>query len=94
MRAADVALYHAKDLGRGRVVTFDGALDKIRRDTMVMEQHLRATLMGEGIEVRYQPLVGASDQKICGVEALARWTALRSVRSPRTSSSPSPSAPV
>lgn len=74
MRAADVALYHAKDLGRGRVVTFDGALDKIRRDTMVMEQHLRATLMGEGIEVRYQPLVGASDQKICGVEALARWT--------------------
>jgi diguanylate cyclase (GGDEF)-like protein len=74
MRAADVALYHAKDLGRGRVVTFDGDLDRQRRDSLMMEEHLRVTLAGPGIEVVYQPLISATDQKICGVEALARWT--------------------
>ncbi|KQR71635.1 putative bifunctional diguanylate cyclase/phosphodiesterase [Rhizobium sp. Leaf341] len=74
MRAADVALYRAKDLGRGRIVTFDSELEQRRRDDMTMEQYLKKTLETDGIEVFYQPLFRSNDQSICGVEALARWS--------------------
>lgn len=74
MRAADVALYRAKDLGRGRVVTFDQELQQRRREGQTMEQFLNKTLNEEGIDVVYQPLVRTSDQSVCGVEALARWS--------------------
>ncbi len=73
MRTADVALYQAKDLGRGRTVIYEQALDAKRREQAILEHQLRRTLTRDGIDVHYQPLVDADSFAIRGVEALARW---------------------
>ena len=73
MRAADVALSWAKTRGRGRVVLFDPDHDA--------EESARAGLLaqlGDGVArgefcLHYQPLVGLTDGRVRGVEALVRW---------------------
>ncbi len=74
MRTADIALYQAKDSGRGRTVVYEQALDAVRNERAMLEAELRQTLSGEGIDIKYQPLVDAGSQEIQGVEALARWS--------------------
>ena len=72
-RKADSALYEAKK-ARNRWVLYDDALDAAIAHRREVELALRETLhTGEGFSCHYQPLVRASDGKIVGVEALARW---------------------
>ncbi|OJF96160.1 diguanylate cyclase [Rhizobium sp. 58] len=75
IRRADIALYRAKDLGRGITVEFEDAFDVDTKVQDRLEHLLRQTLAGNGIDVAYQPLVEAGSGAICGVEALARWQA-------------------
>lgn len=68
-RAADSAMYHAKDLGRNRAQTFatrDETLDRVR-----MEEELRLALRRGNLVVHYQPKV-RTDRKVVGFEALVR----------------------
>jgi EAL domain-containing protein (putative c-di-GMP-specific phosphodiesterase class I) len=44
-------------------------IDKIR-----LETHLREALAGNGLELRYQPLLHVPTGRIAGYEALVRWT--------------------
>jgi diguanylate cyclase (GGDEF)-like protein len=68
-RAADAAMYHAKDLGRDRLEAFatrNETLDRVR-----MEQEVRLALRNGYFVVYYQPKVSA-DRKVVGFEALVR----------------------
>ena len=72
---ADVAMYRAKQLGRGGQVTlFDvdrmGGRSAGRLDLDSALHH--AVERGE-VEVYFQPLVRLDDQRVVGVEALLRW---------------------
>ncbi|WP_082499493.1 EAL domain-containing protein [Rhizobium sp. Leaf391] len=73
MRTADIALYQAKDFGRGMTVFYDQALGSVLDEQSLLEEQLRQTLCNEGIDVRYQPLVDARSHSLRGVEVLARW---------------------
>ena len=73
LRDADVAMYAAKSLGKGRYEVF---ADRMHRE-VVERQHLGSDLQqalarGE-LEVHYQPLVALDSQSVVGVEALLRW---------------------
>ena len=73
-RRADVALYRAKNDGRGcwRIYTPDLDVDIQRRQRM--EADLREALTsGVGLEVHYQPIACLTSGLIHGFEALARW---------------------
>ncbi|TCQ17232.1 putative bifunctional diguanylate cyclase/phosphodiesterase [Rhizobium sp. PP-CC-3G-465] len=76
IRRADIALYRAKDLGRGITVEFEEGFDEDAKTQAELEHQLRETLANDGIDVAYQPLVHADSGEICGVEALARWRTL------------------
>jgi diguanylate cyclase (GGDEF)-like protein len=68
-RAADAAMYCAKDSGRCRLETFstrNEILDRVR-----MDEELRLALREGYFEVHYQPKVGAN-RKPSGFEALVR----------------------
>ena len=73
IRRADVALYCAKENGRGQVVFYDAALDNDRDKLRDAEFRLKSAIAQEEIGIAFQPLVSATDGRIAGVEALARW---------------------
>lgn len=73
LRQADVALYRAKEAGRGRFAFFEPEMDAALRLRKGLERDLRAALDNEALKVAYQPLTDAKGV-IVGVEALARWT--------------------
>ncbi|ENZ81179.1 MULTISPECIES: EAL domain-containing protein [Caulobacter] len=72
LRQADVALYRAKEAGRGRFAFFEPEMDAALRLRKSLERDLRAALEHDELTVAYQPLTDARGEMV-GVEALARW---------------------
>jgi diguanylate cyclase (GGDEF)-like protein len=73
LRAADAALYGAKET-HGVVQFFQAGMgDKLWRDAALRED-LRSALLNGDIVAHYQPLVRLNDRVIVGFEVLARWT--------------------
>ncbi len=70
---ADLALYRAKQQGRGIVCFFSAEMDRATQDRRELERDLRAALDEDQITLAYQPVLSASTGQITSVEALARW---------------------
>lgn len=73
VRRADMALYKAKQAGKGRAFAYAPDLDAEREELACLEGQLRRAIADDAIKPVFQPLVSVASQKICGVEALARW---------------------
>ncbi|MDB5551807.1 MAG: diguanylate cyclase/phosphodiesterase [Rhizobium sp.] len=73
LRRSDLALYRAKELGRGIAISFEGSLDTDSRHAAELEHDIRAGLSRDEFSVAFQPLIDAKTGEISGVEALARW---------------------
>lgn len=73
LRRADMALYTAKEGGRGQAITFTADLDNDRLMAADLEDRLRKALERGEIQVAYQPLFDAKAGRVAGVEALAQW---------------------
>jgi diguanylate cyclase (GGDEF)-like protein/PAS domain S-box-containing protein len=73
IRHADIAMYAAKDAGRGhhQVFKYDMALEF--GELLALEGELRAALENEDFELHYQPEIDVDSRQIVGVEALLRW---------------------
>ncbi|SIQ13922.1 periplasmic sensor diguanylate cyclase/phosphodiesterase [Rhizobium sp. RU35A] len=74
LRRADMAMYRAKEEGRGRCCVYDPAMDAEREERNQLEIDLRRAIEQNEIMVAFQPVVDAQHLKLRGVEALARWT--------------------
>ena len=73
IRNADLALYAAKDGGRGRYHFFSDDLHSAAEERAKLEEDLRDAIAHGGLELFYQPVVHAQDNRIAGFEALLRW---------------------
>jgi diguanylate cyclase (GGDEF)-like protein/PAS domain S-box-containing protein len=73
MKAADTALYHVKESGRGRYSYFTYQMGEHADARMRMEYDLRLALMSEDFVLDYQPVVDTRDGHFRAVEALLRW---------------------
>ncbi|AJP74510.1 putative bifunctional diguanylate cyclase/phosphodiesterase [Sphingomonas hengshuiensis] len=73
MRAADVAMYHAKASGRGRAEHFTDALATRIAERAQLESDLRQAVDKDQFALVFQPQVSAVDGSIVGAEALLRW---------------------
>jgi predicted signal transduction protein with EAL and GGDEF domain len=73
IRDADVAMYRAKQRGRGRVEIFDDALRIAVQDRMQIQDELRRALTNGEIRAYFQPIVNGTTGVPGGFEALARW---------------------
>lgn len=73
LRDADVAMYAAKAAGKRQVAIFDPAMHAavVARHRLGLD--LSQAIAEEQVAVHYQPIVSLDDQRIIGVEALARW---------------------
>lgn len=73
LRQADIAMYKAKEAGRGRYAFFEVELDSAMQMRRELERDLRAALHNDQLEMVYQPQVDVEGH-IVGCEALMRWT--------------------
>ncbi|MGD9610643.1 MAG: EAL domain-containing protein [Desulfovibrionaceae bacterium] len=72
LRDADIAMYRAKEQGRGAMI-FDRRMHQEILDTMSLESELRQALSRGELFLHYQPIVSVHDGHIEGFEALVRW---------------------
>jgi diguanylate cyclase (GGDEF)-like protein/PAS domain S-box-containing protein len=70
---ADVAMYHAKELGRNTYQYLDAELAERRLRQHALETALRAALKEGQLRLHYQPIVRIDDGAVIGAEALLRW---------------------
>lgn len=73
MRRADLALYAAKQAGRGMIMPFEQSLDDSSRFRLSIEQGLRSAIADNGLQLVYQPIVQLDTLEVVGFEALVRW---------------------
>lgn len=73
IRNADLALYAAKDGGRGRFHFFSNDLHVEAEARAQLEQDLRDAIVKGELELYYQPVVHTASEEISGFEALLRW---------------------
>jgi len=73
MRHADLAMYRAKALGRGRVERYTPELAGAAEQAFGFGDDLRRALEQDELRLRYQPQVSLDDGRICGLEVLVRW---------------------
>jgi len=70
---ADVAMYHAKDTGRGDYQFFKPEMTAHALERRSLEGSLRLALAREEFVLHYQPKINLDTGTIIGVEALIRW---------------------
>jgi len=73
LRAADVALFHAKELGRNRFALYSPALYDAAAQRFRLEQSLRRAVENGDLLLMYQPQVVLHSFESTAVEALLRW---------------------
>jgi diguanylate cyclase (GGDEF)-like protein len=73
LRAADVALFRAKELGRNRFALYSPALYEATAQRFRLEQSLRRAVEAGDLLLMYQPQVALHSFESTGVEALLRW---------------------
>ena len=73
IKNADLAMYRAKDLGRGNFQLFTERMNQEVSRRLELENNLRRALERQEFEVFYQPKVDIVHGTIAGAEALVRW---------------------
>ncbi|MDQ4096941.1 MAG: EAL domain-containing protein [Actinomycetota bacterium] len=73
LRDAVVAMEHARQRGRGRVVLYDDSMRTDLTERLSVEHDLRLALEDGQLRLHYQPIVDLLSDSVVGVEALVRW---------------------
>lgn len=73
LKRADIAMYKAKEAGKGQMIFFDQPLNDTFTERMNIEKQLYHALDNNELEVFYQPQIDLGLNRVTGLEALLRW---------------------
>lgn len=73
LRSADLALYMAKDEGRGKALFFTPDMSHSVQARLNLARDLRLAIENNDLETRYQGQVHLTTGKVAGFETLVRW---------------------
>lgn len=73
LRDADIAMYRAKEKGKGRYEIFDEAMYIQALKAVELEHDLRLALKDNQFSLYYQPIFSLENNILSGFEALIRW---------------------
>ena len=74
LKAADMAMYQAKESGRNSYQLYSAATNARSMERLSMETQLRDAVARGEMSLAYQVKVDMTSATICGAEALIRWT--------------------
>jgi diguanylate cyclase (GGDEF)-like protein/PAS domain S-box-containing protein len=73
LRYADMAMYQAKQAGRGAYACYSSEMDRRVHENMRLHTRLKEALAQNILRLHYQPQVKMQSDALVGVEALLRW---------------------
>ena len=73
IRCADLALYNAKDEGRGRCARYNAAMQIEIDERRELERDLRTAIERGELAIAYQPIIDTATTQVIAHEALLRW---------------------
>ena len=73
MKAADVAMYYAKEKGRNNYQFFGADMNARAQERLSIETFLRLALRRGELILHYQPRISVATGELVGAEALLRW---------------------
>lgn len=73
LRYADMAMYQAKQMGRGGYACYSAKLENSAREKLQLHSLLKEAIEQGKLKLLYQPQVDINTSRIVGVEALLRW---------------------
>jgi diguanylate cyclase (GGDEF)-like protein/PAS domain S-box-containing protein len=74
VRSADLAMYSAKRQGPGLHCCFEASMNAGALKRLSMEAKLRTALANHELSLAFQPQFELATGRLCGMEALLRWT--------------------
>ena len=73
LRNADVAMYRAKDGGKGRFAIYEAGMHTAAVQRLELRSEIERAVSGGELAVVYQPIIDLGRELITGAEALVRW---------------------
>ncbi|MCF8474864.1 MAG: EAL domain-containing protein [Emcibacter sp.] len=73
IRMADVALYQAKNEGKGGYRLYNPKMDSKAKSDRQIEMDLEKAIKNDELILHFQPMLSTLDNSIIGAEALVRW---------------------
>ena len=73
LKNADIAMYHAKELGRNNYQFYNPSMNVRTIERMLLENSLRQTIERSELVLFYQPQVNIRTRQVVHMEALVRW---------------------
>lgn len=73
LKHADLAMYLAKESGRGKFKFFSQELNERLRERLIMETALRRAIEQNQLFLQYQPQFNIKSHRLTGMEAFVRW---------------------
>lgn len=73
LQKSDLALYRAKQDGRGTYRFFEAGMDAVQQGRRRIQSELRAAVTNGEFELYYQPILNLESERISCFEALIRW---------------------
>lgn len=73
MKAADTAMYKAKEVGRNTYAFYEPRMNKLAVWRQQLGSELQQAIARDQLYLVFQPKIGVSDGRVSGAEALLRW---------------------
>ncbi len=73
LQRADMAMYRAKEAGRGCHAVYDAGMTHLMEQTAQLKGRLKRALEADALRLHYQPQIDARSGAVVGLEAMLRW---------------------
>ncbi len=73
LRNADVAMYWAKERGKGTIAVYDASLHSVDLERLALRSELQHAINAGQLVLHFQPVVDLDTAQVRGFEALVRW---------------------
>lgn len=73
LKNADIAMYHAKKIGKGNFQFFHDSMNIKAKKRMELESYMYQAVTNNELRLYYQPVINVASGQLIGAEALMRW---------------------